>query len=85
MLHGEPRLVSVVQTFEFEGHPGHVSPGAITFVERESGTMLRMVSTHQSIADPDAMIAGGVERGLNEGPARLETLLDRRPVPALST
>ncbi len=77
IFHGTPSLDGIVQTFEFEGAPGHVSLETLTFEEEEGRTRLRVVSVFQSVEDRDAMIQHGMEQGLNEGYDRLDELIVR--------
>jgi uncharacterized protein YndB with AHSA1/START domain len=65
----------MVQTFEFEGAPGHISLDTITLEERDGRTILRGHSVYQSIEDRNAMVESGMETGVNEGFDRLEELL----------
>lgn len=65
----------IVQTWEFEGPPGHVSLGSATFVETDGATQVRGVAVYQSVAARDALLASGMEGGMNESYDRLETLL----------
>nr|MBA2276783.1 SRPBCC domain-containing protein [Chloroflexia bacterium] len=44
VFHGTPSLDRIVQTFEFEGAPGHVSLETLTFEEVEGRTRVRAVS-----------------------------------------
>src|SRR5690606_23413804 len=41
VFHGTPSLDGIVQTFEFEGWPGHVSLESMTFEERDGKTIVR--------------------------------------------
>ncbi|HYM14645.1 MAG TPA: SRPBCC family protein [Dehalococcoidia bacterium] len=75
VFHGTPTPERMVQTFEFEGAPGHVSLDTATFEERGGRTMVRLESVFQSVEDRDAMIASGMESGVNEGFERLDELL----------
>jgi uncharacterized protein YndB with AHSA1/START domain len=75
VFHGEPSAAGIVQTFEYEGTPGHVKLDTTTFAERDGKTLLRTVSTFQSVDDRDAMVASGMERGLRDSGDRLDTLL----------
>jgi uncharacterized protein YndB with AHSA1/START domain len=77
VIHGTPSLDGVVQTFEFEGAPGHVSLETLTFEERDGKTRVRTNSVFQSVEDRDAMIQSGMERGVNDSMERLEELLAR--------
>lgn len=65
----------LLQTFEFEGAPGHVSLDDLTLTERDGKTVATIRSVHQSVEARDAMIAAGMEGGMNEGFDRLDALL----------
>lgn len=75
VFHGDPSPDGIVQTFEFEGMPGHVAMDTVTFTERDGRTLVRTVSSFQSVADRDGMIASGMEHGVREGNERLAELL----------
>jgi uncharacterized protein YndB with AHSA1/START domain len=75
VFHGNPSLDGIVQTFEFEGAPGHVSLETVTFEERNGKTLLRQHAVYQSVADRDAMVESGMEEGLNDSLNRLDELL----------
>lgn len=78
VFHGTPSLDNgIVQTFEFEGAPGHVALETLKLEERDGKTLMRQNSVYQSVEDRDAMIASGMESGLNESLERLDELLDR--------
>ncbi|HET7385032.1 MAG TPA: SRPBCC family protein [Nocardioidaceae bacterium] len=70
---GEDRLV---QTFTWEGMPEGVSLETMTF-EDLGGGRSRMVSTAvvETIEARDAMLASGMEVGINDGYAKLDALL----------
>ncbi len=76
VFHGDPDLDGAVQTFEYEGAPGHVSLDTMTFEERGGRTLVRITSLYQSVEDRDAMLEAGMETGVREGMERLEELLD---------
>ncbi len=76
VYHGTPSPEGIVQTFEFEGAPGHVSLESLTFEERDGRTVVRTLSVFQSVAARDAMVESGMEGGVNEGYERLDELLD---------
>ncbi len=76
VFHGEPSIAGIVQTFEYEGAPGHVKLDTTTFEEQEGKTLLRTVSSFQSVDDRDAMVASGMERGLRDSGDRLDALLE---------
>ncbi|HWG60726.1 MAG TPA: SRPBCC family protein [Streptosporangiaceae bacterium] len=75
VFHGTPSPDSFVQTFEFEGAPGHVALDTLTLTEVDGRTIARSVSSFQSVADRDAMVASGMERGVRESDERLTELL----------
>ena len=75
VFHGTPTPDAMVQTFEFEGAPGHISLETMTLEERDGRTILRGHSVYQSIEDRNAMVESGMETGVNEGFDRLEELL----------
>lgn len=77
VFHGAPTPERMVQTFEFEGAPGHVSLDTATFEARGGRTVMRLESVFQSVADRDAMVESGMEGGVNEGFERLDELLAR--------
>jgi uncharacterized protein YndB with AHSA1/START domain len=65
----------IVQTFEYEGMPGHVSLETMTLEERDGKTLLRGQAVFQSVADRDGMVGAGMEGGMSEGMDRLEQIL----------
>jgi len=82
VFHGDQTPDGMLQTFEFEGWPGHVSLESIQFEERDGKTIIRNHSVYQSVADRDGMIESGMEEGMNDGFDRLDELLAtlRQPV-----
>lgn len=77
VFHGDPSPDAIVQTFEFEGAPGHVCLESATLTERDGKTLMRTVSVFQSVEDRDAMVASGMERGVHDSHERLAELLVR--------
>ena len=75
VFHGDPSPDAIVQTFEFEGAPGHVELNTTTLEQRGDKTLVRTVSAFPSVEDRDAMIASGMERGTRDSAERLEELL----------
>jgi uncharacterized protein YndB with AHSA1/START domain len=75
VFHGTPSPEGTVQTFEFEGMPGHVAMDTLTLVERDGRTLARTVSSFQSVEDRDGMVASGMERGVRDSDERLGELL----------
>jgi uncharacterized protein YndB with AHSA1/START domain len=82
VFHGKPSLEGMIQTFEFDGAPGHVSLDWVEFEDLGSKTVVHTHSVHQSVADRDAVIASGMASGVDEGYERLEELLARETVAA---
>ncbi|MFY9615248.1 MAG: SRPBCC family protein [Candidatus Dormiibacterota bacterium] len=65
-----------VNTFEYEGVPGHVAMETATFDEVEGGkTRLTVRSVFQSLEDRDGMVSSGMESGASEGWDRLAELV----------
>jgi uncharacterized protein YndB with AHSA1/START domain len=77
VFHGDPSPDGIVQTFEFEGAPGHVCLQTATFDERAGKTLMRAVLSFQSVEDRDAMVASDMERGVRDSGQRLTELLAR--------
>jgi len=75
VFHGEASPDGIVQTFEFEGAPGHVSMDTVTFEEADGRTTVRTNSLFQSVEARDAMVGSGMASGMSEGYERLEDLL----------
>lgn len=75
VFHGTPSFEGIVQTFEFEGYPGHVQLDTAIFEEAGGKTLIHMNSVFQSVEDRDGMLESGMESGMNEGFERLEELL----------
>ncbi len=69
-------LDSMIQTFEFEGYPGHVSLDCMTLEELPGNrTKATIHSVFQSVSDRDGMIQNGMETGVREGYERLDDIL----------
>ena len=64
-----------MQTFEFEGAPGHVSLDTVTFEERDGKTTVHTNSLFQSVEARDAMVNSGMGDGMSEGYDRLDELV----------
>jgi uncharacterized protein YndB with AHSA1/START domain len=67
----------LVQTFEFEGFPGHVALDSMTLEDVGGKTRIKAVSVFQSVADRDGMVQSGMEGGMEEGFVRLDELLKK--------
>jgi uncharacterized protein YndB with AHSA1/START domain len=77
VFHGEPSLDGIVQTFEFEGAPGHVQMDTVTFDAHGGRTTVRTNSVFQSVEARDAMVGSGMADGMSQGYERLDELLAR--------
>jgi uncharacterized protein YndB with AHSA1/START domain len=77
VFHGAPSPSGIVQTFEYEGWPGHVSLDTATFEEHGGRTQVRLNSVFQSVENRDRMVESGMEQGVNDGFERLDDLLVR--------
>jgi len=77
VFHGEQTPDGMLQTFEFEGAPGHVSLEKLVLEERDGKTTVRNHAVYQSIEARNAMIESGMEEGMNDGFDRLDDLLAR--------
>ena len=75
VFHGTPTPDLMVQTFEFEGMPGHVALEALTMTEQDGRTLVRTRSSFQSVEDRDGIIASGMEHGVRDSDERLAELL----------
>ena len=65
----------LVQTFEFEGMPGHVSLETATLEEQDGKTKLTVTCHYQSVEDRDGHYNSGMEAGMKESHDRLAELL----------
>jgi uncharacterized protein YndB with AHSA1/START domain len=77
VYHELTRPSRIVETFEFEGMPGHVSLNTSTLEEVEGRTLLTIHSVFQSLADRDGMLESGMEGGMTESHDRLQQLLSK--------
>ena len=77
VFHGDPSPDGFVQTFEFEGYPGHVSLDTAVFEDAGGRTIVRMNSVFQSVEDRDGMVQSGMESGVREGFERLDEVLEK--------
>jgi uncharacterized protein YndB with AHSA1/START domain len=67
----------IVQTFEWEGMPGHVSVETATFEDLGDRTKVVTVAVFDTTEDRDGMLGSGMEGGLNETYERLDEVLAR--------
>ena len=65
----------IVNTFEYEGMPGHVLMSTVTLEEQDGKTRMVESSVFQSVEDRDGMLQSGMETGANQSWDSLEELL----------
>ena len=65
----------IVQTFEFEGMPGHISEETLTLEELGGKTRWTVVSRYPSVEDREGVIQSGMEAGVRDSYDRLEEYL----------
>jgi uncharacterized protein YndB with AHSA1/START domain len=68
----------IVQTFEWEGMPGHIAVETATFEALGDRTKIVTTSLFHTTAERDGMLGSGMEKGMNETYARLDELLARQ-------
>ena len=66
----------IVQTFEWEGMPGHVIIETAVFEDLGDRTKVTATSLFHTTEERDGMLASGMERGLSESHDRLSELLE---------
>jgi uncharacterized protein YndB with AHSA1/START domain len=64
-----------VQTFEWEGMPGHISLETLTLEEHDGQTQMTVLCQFDSPEDRDGMLGSGMEEGAGELYDRLEEFL----------
>jgi uncharacterized protein YndB with AHSA1/START domain len=76
VFHGTPSVEDgIVQTWEFEGAPGHVHLETATFEEHGGGSRLVLNAVYPSVESRDAAFASGMESGARESLDRLDELV----------
>ena len=68
----------IVQTFEWEGMPGHVSVDTAVFEDLGDRTKVTTTSIFHTTEERDGMLGAGMEKGMNETFQRLDELLARQ-------
>lgn len=66
---------SIVQTFEFDGFPGHVSLESVRFEAIGERTRVVAHAVYQSLEDRNGMVKSGMAKGVTEGYERLDGLI----------
>lgn len=77
VFHGPQTPDQMIQTFEFEGVPGHVSFSELRLEEADGRTTARTHVVFMSLEDRDGMVQSGMEWGVVEGYERLDELVAR--------
>jgi uncharacterized protein YndB with AHSA1/START domain len=76
VFHGPQTPDSMLQTFEFDGAPGHVSLDRMELIDLGNGrTLARSHSVFQSVEARDAMVDSGMADGMEQGFQKLDGLL----------
>ena len=76
VFHGPQTPDSMLQTFEFDGAPGHVSLDRMELVDLGNGrTLARSHSVFQTVEARDAMVESGMSDGMESGYQKLDELL----------
>lgn len=65
----------MVQTFEYEGMPGHVCLETHSLEERDGRTLYTSVTVFQSVEDRDGMVESGMEEGLGQSMDSLDEVI----------
>ena len=68
----------IVQTFEWDGMPGHISVEDAVFEDLGERTRMTSTSTFHFAEERDGMLASGMEGGMNETYERLDAVLAKR-------
>ena len=66
-----------MQTFEWEGMPGHVAVETATFEDLGERTRIVTTSLFHTTEERDGMLSSGMEKGANETYERFDELLAR--------
>ena len=83
VFHGPQTPDQMIQTFEFEGQPGHVSFSELQLEDLGGRTLAKTHVVFMSIEDRDGMVGSGMSTGVTEGYERLDELVARLvPTPA---
>jgi uncharacterized protein YndB with AHSA1/START domain len=65
----------IVQTFEYEGMPGHIAVETLVFVQRDGGTTVTGTTRFDTMQDRDGMLDSGAVEGANQSYLALEKYL----------
>ena len=76
IFHTVEKNALIVQTFEYEGAPGHVSLEILRFTDLGGRTRLNATSIHEAPEALEAMKASGMQSGMRETYNRLAALTE---------
>ncbi|MEU4475527.1 SRPBCC family protein [Micromonospora sp. NPDC023888] len=62
----------IVQTFEFEGMPGHVAVETLVFTEQEGRTTVTVTAHYDTTEERDGVVDSGMAKGAAESYAALD-------------
>ncbi|MBM0234228.1 SRPBCC family protein [Micromonospora sp. STR1_7] len=65
----------IVQTFEFEGMPGHVAVETVVFTEQSGRTVVTTTTRFDTTEERDGMVESGMAQGASESYAALDRYL----------
>ncbi len=77
VFHELARPNRIVQTWEWEGLPGHPHLEVARFEEKDGKTIVNATAVFETVEDRDGMINSGMAEGVNDGYERLVELLER--------
>lgn len=77
VFHGPQTPDQMIQTFEFDGVPGHVSFSELKLEDKDGKTIAKTHVVFMSVEDRDGMVQSGMSTGITEGYERLEELIAR--------
>ena len=76
VYHGSPSVDGgIVQTWEYEGAPGHVHLETAKFEAKDGGTRLVLTAAYETVEARDADFEAGMEGGARETLDRLDELV----------
>jgi uncharacterized protein YndB with AHSA1/START domain len=76
VYHGSPSVEGgIVQTWEYEGAPGHVHLETAKFEAKDGGTRLVLTAAYETVEARDADFEAGMESGARETLDRLDELV----------
>jgi uncharacterized protein YndB with AHSA1/START domain len=76
VYHGSPSVDGgIVQTWEYEGAPGHVHLETAKFEAKDGGTRLVLTAAYETVEARDADFEAGMESGARETLDRLDELV----------